>query len=951
NRVSTEIKDTSTTPVTPTNIAPSIDGAANVAISEEGLKGGIRDTKGVPTDTTDSASATGRLVFTDPDSDTFTVTLEGTSSINTLDGTPVAWAWNANSNTLVGSAGGANVITIEVADPVAMGGDKFGADYTVTIHQPISHPENSIEDILNLGFNIRVSDGVAEATTSFTVAVEDDMPSIEENAVVDVVLQREPIKTNLLVGFDVSGSMEATYTDPDGNVVSRLEVAKKALEDTINQYSAGDNQVMVKLVLFAQTAGIVGDTWMTASEALAQIDGMVDYATNHKDIIRASTNYEDALTNMMEAFAHTGKFTDGDANNISVFLTDGHPNVSMGDGTSLSGAINTGSDSPYISPEEEAIWTQWLIENNIKSYAYSAHIGEDSTAIDPIAYDGTTLTDMDGSAATDTSGLAQNLAEHTTYSIQSVTATGDGSVFIDDHTIAGQLTGFGADGGYVQQITIAGQTYTFDGNNTITTPTGTIAGSVIGIITEQGGRLAVNMNTAEYRYASAVGKNTYQEQMTYRVVDGDGDGMESVQTWNVYVKDADGNISITGTSSLQAIDGSALGLNAEYYGYNDTVVAGNKVYADDTAYGNLAFIADMEGIIDGRNGSDIVGTSTPASQGVPDARFTATKINYDGVTNHMGYNIDVPAGGDASVLNADNSNLYKFTSFEGNTDSRSIVSEAGIGHTTDAGYRITGQIYLEPGNYDFRVTSDDGFRLMLDGQSVIEYDNNRARAVSAADGVAIIKGGLIPIEILYWEQGHNGVLHFEYKSSDSDTWQTLDLTDTLMIKDSSFSLNDLQDIVMIDDVWNVRTGDVVVGHYAHENGHHDHKQDLLTGSDGRDYIYGGGGNDTLIGGDGGDRFIYSTQKDNDADVIKDFQVGVDKIVFSDVIDVNAENLGLDLDNPAWAGKDSVSNMAWNDTTKTLSFTTADGGGNSITFENMTESYTDLDAFLKANAIL
>ena len=180
-----------------------------------------------------------------------------------------------------------------------------------------------------------------------------------------------------------------------------------------------------------------------------------------------------------------------------------------------------------------------------------------------------------------------------------------------------------------------------------------------------------------------------------------------------------------------------------------------------------------------------------------------------------------------------------------------------------------------------------------------------------------------------------------YKPSGTGEWQTLDLTDTLMVKED-INLNALQDIVMVGDEWAVRTGDVLVG----GNG-----KETITGSEAKDFIYGGAGDDVLRGGEGADVFIYNANKDNDNDVIKDFTVGQDKIALSDVINVNADNLGINLENPVWAGKDSVQNMAWNDSTKTLSFTTADGGSNSVTFENMTESYTDLDAFLKANAIL
>lgn len=344
----------------------------------------------------------------------------------------------------------------------------------------------------------------------------------------------------------------------------------------------------------------------------------------------------------------------------------------------------------------------------------------------------------------------------------------------------------------------------------------------------------------------------------------------------------------------------------------------------------------MKGIIDGRNGSEIVGTNTAAKQGVPDARFTATTINYDGVTVSMGTNPDVaPNGGDTSVLNADNSQLYKFLSFNGNGDSASIVSEAGIGKTTDAGFRITGNIYLEPGNYDFNVVSDDGFRLMIDGQSVAQYDNNKSRnQIVQVEDVAI-KGGLMPVELLYWEQGHYGVLNFQYKKTGTTEWQTLDLTQSLMLKSNDIEFNVIQDAVKVGQTWAKRTGSLLDGSTTAET---------IVGSAGRDLIFGDAGNDKMTGGTGADTFVFSTTNDNDVDVITDFTVGSDKIALSSIVSLSE----VDLDSPNWLNANSVNNLTWNDTAKSLSYQTEDGGSNTITFQGMTNSYTNADAFLAEN---
>jgi serralysin len=74
--------------------------------------------------------------------------------------------------------------------------------------------------------------------------------------------------------------------------------------------------------------------------------------------------------------------------------------------------------------------------------------------------------------------------------------------------------------------------------------------------------------------------------------------------------------------------------------------------------------------------------------------------------------------------------------------------------------------------------------------------------------------------------------------------------------------------------------------------------DSLYGGLGNDVLIGGSGNDVLVGGDGNDTFIFKrddTLFRNDFDIIKDFQVGIDKIVFHDWGYINT-SLWLQLGN-------------------------------------------------------
>ena len=412
--------------------------------------------------------------------------------------------------------------------------------------------------------------------------------------------------------------------------------------------------------------------------------------------------------------------------------------------------------------------------------------------------------------------------------------------------------------------------------------------------------------------------------------------------------------TIQGSSTLKLIT-SGKGFNGEYYGINDSSTRVDSTFIthpDDKAFANLARIENMQTMINGRAGTTVVGTSNAVATGVADVRFYATKIDYYLNNAPLGTNTNRTSG---SYIGT-NDNLYKFLNNNGNTDAQSAVVEKMFGKTTDGGIRMTGMIYLEEGYYDFSVTSDDGFRLQLAGQTVIQFNDIRSAQTSNSlttnpNGI-YVKGGLVPVELLYWEQGGTGVLKFNYqKHGDPSSSKVLDLTTTFMSHDPNLVLNDLQDMVHSTtnpSDWSVRTGSVLNGAA--------NTADHIVGSDGKDYIMGGVQDDILTGGLGADKFIYSTKLNNGKDTITDFTVGSDKIVLSDVLsatDINATT-------KTWAPLTSsslpagVTNGAWDNTNHVFSFDTTVNGvtqRNSITFEGMTASYSDLNSFLQANAVI
>ena len=475
--------------VTPVNDGPVVLSDEDMAVSEEGLSGGIVDNTGDPTDTTDSATATGTLVFSDPDSSNFMLSLTGPSAQITSGGEALTWNWDAGSRTLTGSNSTGAVMTVTVADPVASGNGQYQVDYTVTLHQPLDHPVNSTEDVLNIPFGYTVSDGQYSDSGSFTVSVEDDRPvsgPISNDLTVPLA------KANVMLILDFSGSMQGqNLADMKAAVMSMLDAYDRA------------GYAVVQLVTFSTNASIPNDGgWISINDAKAFINGLTDADMG------GTTNYDDALAKAQAAFAETSGYIPG-GKNVAYFLSDGEPYPA----------------DKGINASEQADWENFLRANHIDSYAVGFG-ASNVNALEPIAYNG--IDDVDRPAI-DATAAGTNLTDSL---LETVTQVVPGNLF-------GSLTagGFGADGaGAVQQLTIDGVTYTYDvASDTITGSNGnTFSGHELTVTTSHNGTLTVNMQTGEYLYvADPAFTSAYSESIGYALVDRDGDATSGTLTLNV----------------------------------------------------------------------------------------------------------------------------------------------------------------------------------------------------------------------------------------------------------------------------------------------------------------------------------------------------------------------------------------------------------------------------------
>ncbi len=154
-----------------TNDAPVV-GTAVVATSDEGLAGGLADTAGNPTDTTNSNVANGTIAISDVDDTAFTVTLVAPTETLSSGGETITWSLSADGKTLTGSTTSAGAVLTVVIDDA-------GA-FTVTQLAQIDHADTTSEDVTNFTVDVSVNDGTDTTTqiNAITVNLEDDSPEI-----------------------------------------------------------------------------------------------------------------------------------------------------------------------------------------------------------------------------------------------------------------------------------------------------------------------------------------------------------------------------------------------------------------------------------------------------------------------------------------------------------------------------------------------------------------------------------------------------------------------------------------------------------------------------------------------------------------------------------------------------------------------------------------------------
>ncbi|WP_338415330.1 Calx-beta domain-containing protein [uncultured Sphaerotilus sp.] len=473
------VNGTLTLTINPVNDAPII-GASQVTVSEEGLTGGIADSAGSPTDTTNSTTATNTLSITDPDSAAFTVTWASAPTDLSSQGKLVDSWTGIGTNHLIGKIDGGN------GTPVLDATINNNGTYTVTLLRSVSHSGTG-EDILTLNLGVNVVDsGGATATSQISVNVEDDSPVAVSSQVRAVRLQ----DTNLIITLDISGSMDGV----------RLSNARQAIKNLIASYDEfGD--VAIRLVVFSDTAEALGSGWMLPSDIPPLIDGL---------IAGGRTNYDPAIALTKTAFETPGKFPSGQ--NVAYFISDGNPNETAFGMNDL----------------ERNEWRTFLNSHEMRAYAIGISNDVGLSALQPIAWDGRSGgSPTSAEVVADPANLSAVLQQ--TVPIPSGDLTAGGAIG------AGGMVG--ADGGYIRSVTVNGVTYLWadsrtnlisvtGGSGVYTFDTSTkvlivgTSGATLSDGKVAGSRFIVDLDegTFEYRVPTAMASDRI-ERMTYTLSD------------------------------------------------------------------------------------------------------------------------------------------------------------------------------------------------------------------------------------------------------------------------------------------------------------------------------------------------------------------------------------------------------------------------------------------------
>ncbi|MDX7834100.1 retention module-containing protein [Aeromonas caviae] len=723
----------------------------------------------------------------------FTINTQGENLTTLTIGGQAYNLTSGGSQTLINNTEGMLTVT-GVSGPTA---GVYTVNYTYTLKDNVlTHNVQGNSDTANgPSFVVSATDASGDSGTgNLQVVISDDAPIA--NAVTNAGQATQVQNTNLMLILDISGSMG----DPSGyQGMTRMQVMQKSALELLDKYSAYGS-VMVNIVTFSTSAANPTGVWVSIDVAKAIILGLTP---------TDSTNYDDALNEAIKAFGDTGKLAN--AQNVSYFMSDGLPNANSLSGTpatvpdgnnSLGGGNGIDGDGTTLSGETKD-WADFLTTNNINSYALGMGSGATQSALDPIAYNGVS----GASPANTTAVVVTDFSQLTATLLSTVVAPP-----LAGQLINGVAASAGADGGWLNAITVGGVTYTY---NQKTDSAGVSGGTSAGTfntttnewtITLAGGILKVDMDNGAYTYTppSSIPVGGINQVVGYSVIDNDGD---------------------TASSTLSIVINPAVGPTV----VRDDFIITNQ---DPATIPDWALLANDTGPL------------------------AATQM-ITGVSGAVGGTVTDNAG---SVTFDDTSGNATPNSYEGsfNYTNSTTTDTAKVYVDVQSGSTLTGS-YLDEiligGSGNDTLNGNAGNDILLGG-----LGND---TLNGGEGNDLLIGGAGNDTL----NGGNGNDTASYFDSSAGVTVTVNGANQNTGGAGTDSLSNMENLVgsMFNDSL---TGDGNANVLSGLAGN-----DILSGGGGDDLLIGGTGSDTLTGGAGKDTFKWMAGDAGGTDTIKDFTTG------------------------------------------------------------------------------
>ncbi|MHA7808646.1 MAG: retention module-containing protein [Marinobacter adhaerens] len=610
-----------------------------------------------------------------------------------------------------------NNVVLTAAGETYLGAGNALPDVSLTTNDGVTATNTVTTTLVNDQSSLTLTDGTAteDSTSAGAVISEITLTDEEGNATVDFTAGTNDNGYYEIVGNEVRlTSAGETYLDA-GNTLPNVSL-------TTNDGVTATNTVTTTLVNDAPVAN--DDAALTTDEdtVLSNIDVLGNDTDSDGDtlsVTQATATNGTVIINADGTLDYTPNTNFAGDDTITYTVSDGNGGT---DSASVAITVNPVADPADITVQAtDSAVTEDDANDNTASGTVNvsdADSGEGTLSSATANY---------GSPTVDGSGNWTYTLDNTNTTVQALKA---------GETLTDTIT-FTSDDG-----TTATQDITIKGTDDVPV----ISGDVTGNVTEDEaatltttGTLAANGGDAgEDAFTAETLTGTYGEL----VIGENGAWTYSANNSQQDIQELAEDDTLTDTFTVTNADGvTTREVTITLNGANDDPVATDDTYVSSTIPGLFGeYFAYQQGT-DGSNLTNVAQVKNFIAATQADATFIGTSIDYGLIGGGLG----------------SDGKLQNFLK----TDSNSLSKDPD--NSSDAIIRMTGNLELEAGTYQFRVRADDGYRIEVNGQTVAEFNGNQGATTRSGSEFTLSGDGPHSVEIVYWDQAGGAQLRIEIR--------------------------------------------------------------------------------------------------------------------------------------------------------------------------------------------